>query len=214
MPNSDSDGAREDRELFSNQTLILTALTAINNPNMHPLLNAKQVNDTRLQYMKDKGTRHTPVIDAATTILITDTEILATMAHGIQDKHSILALREVKEEYKDQLDALLQSDNESNGSRLLDGIEKILPADFDVESHRDEPGSDFDVESHKDEPVSNKGVFISFPNIDKGLHFKNCTEGLPIDSPPMCNPIHTGNERWTKIMTSKSGFIFEPPDYK
>jgi hypothetical protein len=129
--------AREDREKFSHQTLLLTALTAVNNINCHPSLNDSDVNRLSMQYMKDKAA-HTPIIDAATTILVTDSEILATMAYGVQDTHSILALKEVKEEdsgYKDQLDVLLHSD--SNGSdTILEDINRILPADFDVESHR------------------------------------------------------------------------------
>src|SRR5437016_10350494 len=89
----DSENVRA-QETFSNQTLILTALAAINNPSHHPTFNESQISKERLRYMKDKATNHTPIIDAATTILITDTEILATMARGVSSHtHSLFALK-------------------------------------------------------------------------------------------------------------------------
>jgi hypothetical protein len=52
-----------DRETFSHQTLILTALTAINNQNHHPTFMAAEVEKERIQNMKDKNS-HTSVIDS------------------------------------------------------------------------------------------------------------------------------------------------------
>jgi hypothetical protein len=89
--------AASDRETFSNQTLLLTALTAINNPSSHPSLNDSEVNKERLHLMKEKAAR-TRIIDAATTILVTDTEILATMARRTHTTNIIFALTEIRQE--------------------------------------------------------------------------------------------------------------------
>lgn len=194
-----SSEAKENRETFSRQTLILTALTAINSPNHHPTFNEFLVNKERIQYMKDK-TDHTPIIDAATKILITDTEILATMTRGVQCAHSIVAIKEMKEQYKEhdnKLETLLESglkDLDSKAStRLARELDALLPDsdDFDWE------------ESHNPD----KDVFISFPNINSAI---------PIDSSsytgdPICKPIIMNEGLWNQIMMSKNGFIFEPP---
>jgi hypothetical protein len=116
-PNSEE--AKQDREKFSHQTLILTALTAINNTNNHSTFNANQVSKERFKYMKEKIAR-TPIIDAATTILVTDTEILATMARGTHAAHSIFALKEVRE--RDQF-----GDNKNHDNPFeLDAIDEFL----------------------------------------------------------------------------------------
>jgi hypothetical protein len=195
---SPEDSALEMRETFSHQTLILTALTAINSPAQHPSFNTSQVNKERLQYMKEKSA-HTPVIDAATTILVTDTEILATMARGAHATHSIVALKEVKEEdqgYNRDLDDLLP---DLDTGRLLSTIDALEPDNFGMA----EIGLAND-EASIDEGrlgVSDKDVFISFPNIN--------TE-IPIEgSDSTCKPITMGPGHWNDIMKSKSGFIIE-----
>jgi hypothetical protein len=84
--------AQNDRDTFSHQTLLLTALTALNNRHRkHPSINEAAVSLERLEDMKHNSNRHTRVMDAVTTILITDTEIVATMTRGVQ---SIIAVRE------------------------------------------------------------------------------------------------------------------------
>jgi hypothetical protein len=85
--------AQNDRDTFCYQTLLLTALTALNNDlrRNHPTIHEVAVFSERLTDMKNNTNKHTRVMDAATAILITDTEILATMTHGVQ---SIVAVRE------------------------------------------------------------------------------------------------------------------------
>jgi hypothetical protein len=193
--------AMEDRETFSHQTLILTVLTAINSPSNHPSLNDGLTNKQRIRYMMEKAD-HTPVIDAATTILVTDTEILATMSRGVCPTHTILALKEVNEKdlgYKGQLDQSKSKGLDLNIScQTLEDIDEILPADLDV-------------------PVPDDGVFISFPNINEAINLETSTERLPIDSSQqsstgsdaICKPIVMDHGHWTQIMESKSGIIFE-----
>jgi hypothetical protein len=70
--------------------------------------------------MKDKTT-HTRVIDAATTILVTDTEILATMARS-HNGHNIIALKQdqnLNGPLPDKLESQLRS-LDLKGYRLLD----------------------------------------------------------------------------------------------
>jgi hypothetical protein len=115
----------EKRETFSHQTLILTVLAAINNPNHHPTFKATEVNNERIQYMKDK-TNHIPVIDAATTILVTHTEILATMTRGV-NTHGLVAIKEIvnQEPENDSLLPLLSK--LSHSVRCPREIDEVLP---------------------------------------------------------------------------------------
>lgn len=84
--------AQEARAEFSHQTLLLTALTALNNQNTNkPSFHDKLVFDERIKYMSRKTDTHTNVVDSATSILITGTEIIATMSHGVK---SIVAVKE------------------------------------------------------------------------------------------------------------------------
>jgi hypothetical protein len=207
--------ASEDRETFSHQTLILTALTAINSPNNHPIFNGIEVNKERLRCMKERIT-HTRIIDAATAILITDTEILATMARGANTAHSIVAIKEIMrkdQESDSQLhDDLLQvgkqfQDLDPGASdRVLGEIDGLIPGEL----HMAKSVTD---EGHR---VPADDVFVSFPNINKAIPFP-MQEQLPIDSVqqsstshgPICTPIATVNGHWTQIMESKKGFIFE-----
>jgi hypothetical protein len=154
--------AEQDREKFSHQTLILTALTAINSPNKHPTFQKHLVNQERIQYMKEKAT-HTPIIDAATAILITDTEILATMSRA----HNIVALKELKgknqdseEQLLDYLEQEIKRLSPKASVKLLKSFDELLPDDPDI--------------MVEDDLVTwtgeNSGdVFISFPNINEAI---------------------------------------------
>jgi hypothetical protein len=194
----------EDRETFSHQTLILTALTAINNPNHHPSFNDDQVNKERLRYMKEKST-HTPVIDAATTILVTDTEILATMSRGVPATHSIVALKETekgndqehknRELYYDLLKSRLRNDS---GQMLME-MEELLPDEFETVK------SDSATTNSNEDPSN---VFVSFPNINKTISMQKPTKSFT-SSDPICKPIDTVNGHWAQILKLKSGFIFD-----
>lgn len=209
----------EDRKTFSHQTLILTALAAINNPSNHPTFKAAEVNKERIQYMKDTAIR-TPIIDAATTILVTDTEILATMA-SVYAPHSIVALKK-SESNEDQahnktLDNLFEEklkflDAQSSMKfwREMDGV---LPDDLGVEDIIDEA-----QHASKGPGLKDKDIFISMPNINQNILIpsQKSTERLPINShqsstsnDPICKPIAVVDGRWQQIWESKSGFIFE-----
>jgi hypothetical protein len=83
--------AQEARTKFSHQTLLLTALTALNNGGKSPSFHDKLVFDERIKYMRRKTDTHTSVVDSVTSILITGTEIIATMSHGVK---SIVAVKE------------------------------------------------------------------------------------------------------------------------
>jgi hypothetical protein len=162
--------------------------------------------------MKDEARGHTPIIDAATTILVTDTEILATMAHG-GAPDAIVALKEVEkgnlelEEERKKLDVLLEShvenDIESDSTRrFLGEMDGLLPDEFDT----------VPVESG---PVTDEDVFISIPNMNKKIHVQESTERFDLSqqsstsSDPICRQIHMGSGRWAQIMELKTGFIFE-----
>src|SRR6202522_521663 len=72
--------------------------------------------------MKDKK-RHTSVIDAASTILITNTEILATMNRG---PNRLFAIKEINQEDKSQFKSQLESQVDTNTSELFE-IDEVLP---------------------------------------------------------------------------------------
>jgi hypothetical protein len=182
---------REDREKFSLQTLMLTALTAINRPSHHPSFDDVRVNYERLQYMKEKAS-HTPILEAATTILVTDTEILATMAREVHAAHSIVALKEIKANDQDRLEL------RSKYYKTLEDIED----DF----HTVENGPVTD-EGHV--PAS-KDVFVSLPNINKAIPTQESIDSSQKrSSDPICKPIVMGDGHWAQILESKKGFIFE-----
>jgi hypothetical protein len=194
--------AAEDRETFSSQTLILTALTAVNNPNHHPTLHDIEVNEERIQYMKEKAS-HTPVIDAATTILVTNTEILATMTRQLQNAHRIIAIKEINEnnlkvnqEHDDKLNDLFKSPqfNELDSpasNRFLKTIDALLP---DSESNLDDKGAS--DEDH---------VFISFPNSNEAIRMDSSESS----SNHLIKPIALDNGLWAQIMDSKTGIIVD-----
>jgi hypothetical protein len=198
--------ARQDRETFSHQTLILTALSAINNRNHHPSFNEYQVNKERIRYMKEKAD-HTPVIDAATTILVTDTEILATMSRGINATHSIVALKEI-ERGNDREDNLklferVKSLSKNDSVKLLREIDVLLPEEFETLEN--------DSLTNLNEVIASKDdVFISFPNMNEAIRMQKSATSQQSRSDPTCKPIKMGNGRWAQIVESqKSGFIFE-----
>jgi hypothetical protein len=189
--------ASEDREKFSAQTLILTALTAINNPNSHPTFNDILVNRERVQYMKDKVNR-TAVIDAATTILVTNTEILATMTCGVQNAHSIsdsiLAVKDTTVQLEDsnhdeKLHALFQSKlNDISAGSELD-IDALLP--------------NSEYFCTEELMPDDEDVFISFPNPNTAIPIPSSTYNSD-DS--FCKPIAVDNGRWASIMEKKCGY--------
>ena len=203
---------REDRETFSHQTLILTALTAINSSNKHPTFNNAHVIQERLTYMNEKAF-HTPTIDAATTLLVTDTEILATMAHGSNALQGIVTVKEIEkskdqlEEDKKKLDALFES-GLKNGSGTTE--ENILRMDGLL-------SEEFYTVNYPENSDPVEDLFISFPNINEEVLIQKSTERLPIDlsqqsstsSDPICRPIEMGNGHWAEIQTKKKGYIFE-----
>jgi hypothetical protein len=188
-----------DREIFSQQTLVLTALTAINNPNKHPTFKHSQVSQERLQFMKEKASP-TPIIDAATTILVTNTEILATMANGANSSHGIVALTEI-EKGEELLEGPRRKIVDLAKSKFKDGIESTLFL-RDLDGHL--PDEFYPLPVNEDS-VPDEDIFVSFPNIDKAL-------AVPLPKPtssPICKPIDLGNGRWAQIMKGKTGFIFE-----
>lgn len=189
--------AEQDREKFSHQTLILTALTAINSPNKHPTFKKNLVNQERIQYMKEKAA-HTPIIDAATAILITDTEILATMSRA----HSIVTLKELKGKDQESEEQLLLGRLESEIKRLSPKASVKLLKSFD-ELLPDDPDMDLVTRT-----VNHPGdVFVSFPNINEAISMQEeYTSGDPI-----CKPIAKGVGYWNRILESKSGYIFDLP---
>jgi len=183
-----------DRETFSHQTLILTALAAMNNRNHHPTFKADEVEDERIRYMKDKNS-HTSVIDAATTILITDTEVLATMTRGV---NGLFAIKEVNQEDESRLNSMLASQVDANTSALfLREIDEVLP--------------DSDHDGKKRDHMPDEGVFFSFPNPNKHIHMGT---GPPISSSTdaICKPIKMDKELWTQIVQLGSGYIDEPTE--
>jgi hypothetical protein len=200
--------ARENRETFSHQTLILTALTAINNTNHHPTFNDVQINKERVEYMKKKST-HTPVIDAATTILVTDTEILATMARGVHTAHSIVTMKEMEEndqEDKSLLDnGLKLSDLDSKASiQVLRQIDELLPNDIITEKS----GPAIDTTCYGD-------VFFSFPNINIAVLMQKSTgthssQQSSTSNDTICVPIAMDSSYWAQIWESSRGFILDP----
>jgi hypothetical protein len=179
--------AEEDRDTFSHQTLLLTALTALNNPNNNPTIHEHLVKDERVRYMFQGTNRHTRVMDAVTTILITDKEIIATMIQGVQ---KIVAVKE---------EAIITAANKADiGPQILENLDLDLD---DILEQRD--------------PTSDKTVFVSFPNIDKKL-FKSSKELSSIDSSStsgsrdhVCKPIAVNKGFWNNILKSNSGFIVD-----
>ena len=179
--------AKEERELFSHQTLLLTALTALNNPNNSPKLHDNLVKEERVEYMRQQTTRHTPVMDAVTTILITDKEIIATMARGIQ---TILAIKQDPIETKQEA-----IDTEK--------LEAPQNDDFDLDLEGIET-------EERPDPASQKTVFLSFPNIDKKIvmsSINSSSTGSSCDH--FCKPIAVDKGYWKEILNSGTGFIFE-----
>jgi hypothetical protein len=174
----------KDRETFSHQTLLLTALTAINNQNHHPSFNIAEVNTERVEYMQQKAAR-TPVIDAATTILVTDKEILATIARGVCGMQGILTLRATQEENTEKTNLL----NLKNPDlRQVDAF----------------PQDDFAMEAVTEGEVATEGsLFVSLPNPASDLSRESSTS-----SGPICKPIAMDDGHWPQILESKNGFIF------
>lgn len=194
--------AEQDRETFSNQTLILTALTAINSPSKHPTFKKDLVNQERIQYMKEKAA-HTPIIDAATAILITDTEILATMSRA----HSIVTLKEMKGKDQDSEKQLLLGHLESEIKRLSPKASVKLLKSFD-ELLPDDPDSvEDDLVTRTDKHPGD--VFVSFPNINEAIPMQEEYTGGDL----ICKPIVKGVGYWNRILESKSGYIFDLPKY-
>jgi hypothetical protein len=169
----------EARDTFSHQTLILTALTAINSSAGHPSFNYKQVNKERLQYMKEKAT-HTRIIDAATTILVTNTEILATIARGVNATHSIIALKETDE---------------------LKLIQDVVEGDCPVTDLNSNDSEDSDVFISL--PNINKTI-PTWSDSSQKLSQQSSASGDHI-----CKPITIADGCWAQIEESKNGFIFE-----
>ena len=147
--------AAKDRETFSHQTLLLTVLTAINNPNHHPSFNVNQVNQERVKYMQAKAAR-TPVIDAATTILVTDTEILATMACGVRGMQGILTLKATQEENVVKMQLLNRLENPD-----LHQVDEFPLDDFFMEGNG--PVTD------EAQAACKSSLFLSLPNPDIGI---------------------------------------------
>ena len=199
--------AEEDRETFSHQTLLLTALTAINNH--HPSFNDYQISQERLEYMRDKAT-HTPIIDAATTILVTDTEILATMACGVDGTtHSLVALREIGQNENTHVEQLLNSGNLD--FQMMNKYDEYIPGDFDLVENG--PAT-YEAQAE----AAEHPLFVSFPNINTTVPMQapGPTARSPIDSSQqssmsrdsICTPIVIEEGHWSQIMASKSGFVF------
>lgn len=194
--------AEKDRETFSHQTLLLTALTAINNENHHPSFNLDDVNRDRVEYMRAK-TSHTSIIDAATTILITNTEILATMAR--HHAHGIFAFKEIQGNNPEQMkliDDLLTSPDPQLGK-----IDELLPDHLDMDGNGPVTWTDSD----EAQTASEGHVFVSFPNTNKKICVQapaNLSQQSSTSSGPICQPIATDNGHWSQIMESTSGFIF------
>ena len=187
------------RETFSHQTLILTALAAINNRNHHPIFNATEVEKERIQYMQDNKNSHTPVIDAATMILITDTEVLATMTRGVQNlkAHRLVAIKEINQEDESEFNSLLDSQLDANHSQLLlRGIDEVL-SELDSDHGR-----------VKRDQIPDEGIFLSFPNPNEEIFLGS--HSIPSSTDTICKPIKMDKGLWTQIMLLGSGHIDEP----
>jgi hypothetical protein len=176
-----------DRETFSHQTLILTALAAINNRNHHPTFMAAEVEKERIQNMKDKNS-NTSVIDAATTILITDTEILATMNRG---PNRLFAVKEINQENESRFKCQLESQVDANTSELFE-IDEVLP--------------DSKHNGKKRDHMPDEGVFFSFPNPNKEIPM----DTISSSTDATCKPIKMDKGLWTQIVQLRSGYIDEP----
>jgi hypothetical protein len=189
--------AQKDRDIFSHQTLLLTALTALNNPNHNPTLNDRIVNEERLACMKQKTNHHTRVTDAAATILITDTEILATTSMT-QEVYTIVAIKE---------------DSEDGNRRLQDAIKAGLePQSLEISN---EFIDSEDIAREKPDPSHKKTVFFPFPSINKKL-LKSSKALSPIGSSStggshdhICQPIVVDKGFWDQILNSETGFMVE-----
>jgi hypothetical protein len=180
-----------DRETFSHQTLILTALAAINNRNHHPTFKATEVENERIQYMKDKNS-HTSIIDAATTILITDTEILATMNRG---PNRLFAIKEITQEDESRFKSQFESQVDANTSELFE-INEVLP--------------DSDHNGKKRDHMPDEGVFFSFPNPNKEIPMGTGSPPISSSTDATCKPIKMDKGLWTQIVQLRSGYIDEP----
>ena len=197
--------SEQDRETFSHLTLLLTALTAINSPNDHPFFNEVEVNKERLEFMKQKA-NHTPVIDAATTVLVTDTEILATMTRGVPNAHSMIAMKE--EHYHDQADeksldaALLQLELKPS-LQILREMDEIIPVEeiLQVSDDLDKEGI-----GH-----GSSNVFISFPNINSAIRSGSSSTSKPDGY--KIQPLISEKSFWSQITESKCGYLVVP-DFK
>ena len=183
---SPDDPAKKDRETFSHQTLVLTALTAINSANQHPSLNDAKVRVERFLTMKDKA-ESTRVIDAATTILVTNAEVIATMAHGAD---SIVTLTEINRNGEHSLprvrDLLQSRAPDTKQHHIFGEVDELIPAD-EIIRLRNEPRK------------SDHQVFVSFPNPRKS----NSSFGSNGDR--VCTSV--GDKHWTKIWNSKKVLI-------
>jgi hypothetical protein len=186
-----------DREIFSHQTLLLTALAAINNGNHHPTFKATEVDKERSQYMNDMNHNNTSIIDAATAILITDTEILATMTRGLHDPnaHRLVAIKEIDQEDESRINSLLESQLDANTTdnlKLLRKIDEVLPH------------SDHDRAREKGDSAPGDGVFLSFPNPNNNIPMGDSQSSA---SDHICKPIQMDKGLWYKILELKSGYI-------
>jgi hypothetical protein len=181
---SSEDLAMKDREFFSHQTLVLTALSAITAVNQHPKFKDDEVRIERLAYMQTESkSTHTRVIDAATTILVTNAEVLATMA---REGRSIVTLNATIRKGQDPfLGDLLQSSGLNNKTRKIFGkVDELLPGDLDVMNS---------------DPKSGGQVFVSFPNPRR--------ESLMPSSDRVCEPTALVSGYWTEIWKSKKVLI-------
>lgn len=141
--------------------------------------------------MREKAS-HTPIIDAATAILITDTEILATMSRA----HSIVSFKEIKgrdQEYSllhHELESRIKDLNSEESMKLLKQFDEFLPNAVGDDAVADKYHGD---------------VFVSFPNINERIPMQESTSDDYI-----CRPIAEDKGYWKRILESKSGYIFDP----
>src|ERR1700678_202916 len=142
--------------------------------------------------MKDKK-RHTSVIDAASTILITNTEILATINRG---PNRLFAIKEITQEDESRFKSQLKSQVDANTSELFE-IDEVLP--------------DSDHNGKKRDHMPDEGVFFSFPNPNKEIPMGT---GPPISSStkPTCKQHKMEKKLWTQIVQLGSGYIDEPTE--
>ena len=154
---------------------------------------AAEVEKKRIQNMKDKNS-HTSVIDAATTILITDTEILATMTRGV---NRLFAIKEVNQENKSRFKSQLELQVDTNTSELFE-IDEVLP--------------DSDHNGKKRDHMPDEGVFFSFPNPNKEIPMGTGSPPISSSIDATCKPITMDKGLWTQIVQLRSGYIDEPTE--